>query len=180
MSKDFDPNDLEARLKADDKSALEHVYIMYREEFLNYAKRYPLSDEDVLDVYQDAMVAMHQNFVVRQVTLERSTIKTYLFGIAKNKIFGYLKTKDKQLQIDKDWEDYEEVVGNDEVLSYYQKQLAHRLSQLSESCREILRLYYYRNLSVQEIVAQTKYKDANTVKSHKSRCMKNLKSLTGN
>ncbi len=179
MSKDSNHQNLETRLRADDKSALEYVYKLYREEFINYTKRYNITYEDALDIFQDAIIAMYQNFVVKQLHLQNSTIKTYLFGIGKHKIYNCLKSKDRHLSIEKEVEDYKKVITENEGLTFYQKQLAKQLNHISESCREILRLYYYRNLSINEIVEQTHYKDANTVKSHKSRCMKHLKSLTG-
>ncbi|MEL6925658.1 MAG: hypothetical protein AAFO94_16555 [Bacteroidota bacterium] len=40
-------------------------------------------------------------------------------------------------------------------------------------------MFYYRGLSIAEIVEQTDYKDANTVKAYKSRCLKKLKQLIG-
>jgi RNA polymerase sigma-70 factor (ECF subfamily) len=63
----------------------------------------------------------------------------------------------------------------EEGISTEQKLLTKHFKNLSESCQEILRLFYYRGLTVQEIVDGTHYKDRNTVKSHKSRCLKGLK-----
>ena len=75
---------------------------------------------------------------------------------------------------------FAEIETEDLSLNYYQQQLSELLKKLSESCKALLRLYYYRNLSIKEIVEHTNYKDANTVKSHKSRCMKRLKSMVNN
>ncbi|BAO75182.1 RNA polymerase sigma factor [Winogradskyella sp. PG-2] len=177
MNKDLKEQNLEERLRAEDKSALDIVYKNYRSEFLNYVKRYEIDYETSLDIFQDAIIAMYQNFAIKKIYLEKSTVKTYLFGIGKHKTFNYLKSKNKHLRIVNDVEDYEELDIEEPSLNFYQKQLAKQLNQISESCKEVLKLYYYRNLTINEIVEQTHYKDANTVKSHKSRCMKRLKSL---
>ncbi|MEM9936719.1 MAG: sigma-70 family RNA polymerase sigma factor, partial [Bacteroidota bacterium] len=47
--------------------------------------------------------------------------------------------------------------------------------QMGDKCRELLKLFYYRGFSIKEIVVETGYKDENTVKSYKSRCLKKLK-----
>ncbi|NQX76191.1 sigma-70 family RNA polymerase sigma factor [Gilvibacter sp.] len=179
MERNTDPQNLESRLRADDKSALEQVYKLYREEFLNYVKRYKIDDAQAMDIYQDTIIAMHQNFVTKQLQLQQSSLKTYLFGIGKNKVFRYLKLSDRHLRWEADFEDQELESPEEPGLSPQQKLLARKLNQISERCREVLLLFYFRNLTISEIVEQTHYKDVNTVKSHKSRCMKNLKTLMG-
>ena len=173
-------SDLQQRLRSDDKSALEFVYKSYKSEFLNFSKHYKLRNDVAVDIYQDAVIALYQNFTSRQLQLENSTVKTYLFGICKHKIYGLLKTNKKQVDNVVDFIDYDEIEVKTNNLNYYQEQLAVLLKSLSDSCKDLLRLYYYRNLTVNEIVEQTNYKDANTVKSHKSRCLKRLKSMVNN
>lgn len=177
MVENIQDHDLQSRLRAEDKSALEFVYKSYKSEFLNFSQRYKIDNDDALDAYQDAVIAMYQNFVTNRLELTNSSIKTYLFGIGKHKIYRIAKSKQKELNIENDIEEFEEMDSNEIDLNYYQKELAKLIGNISESCRELLRLYYYRNLSINEIVERTQYKDANTVKSHKSRCMKRLKSL---
>lgn len=168
---------LQVALRADNKHALEQVYTSYRSEFINYSKRYPLDESDILDIYQDAVIAMHQNFVMSQLELKSSSIKTYLFGIGKHKIFKKLKTEQRFLRVEVETSEYTEIELEDTAPSELQLALAKRLDDISESCKSILKLYYYRNLTVDEIVELTQYKDGNTVRSHKSRCLKHLKSL---
>lgn len=177
MAEHIQDNDLQNRLRAEDKSALEFVYKSYKSEFLNFSQRYKVDYDDALDAYQDAVIAMYQNFVMNELELTNSSIKTYLFGIGKHKIYRIVKSKQKQLKIENDIEEFRDIEPKENDLNYYQEELAKLIGNISESCRELLRLYYYRNLSINEIVERTQYKDANTVKSHKSRCMKRLKSL---
>ena len=72
---------------------------------------------------------------------------------------------------------YTEIDFNDANPSDNQLKLARRLNEISDSCRQVLQLFYYRGLTIEEIVELTHYKDGNTVRSHKSRCLKHLKSL---
>ena len=169
--------DLQSRLRNDDKKALEEVYLAYKDAFVNYGLRYDLDKEDLIDVYQDSVIAMYQNFITKQTHVEKSSLKTYLFSIGKHKIYDLLKERKLLVGGVVTEDDYEEIELEEHTLSKEQVQLRKFFGHLGESCQHILKLFYYRGLSIKEIVAQTQYKDENTVKSHKSRCMKKLIAL---
>lgn len=177
MSRNSTDAELQNLLRSDDKKALETVYLKYKNEFLNYSKKYNLDSYDALDIYQDSIIAMHHNFVSSQLIITSSSIKTYLFGIGKFKILKKLKEDDKFLRVERKEEEYTEISLEEFSPSEQSIILSKNLDKISESCKKILELYYYRNLTVDEIVQVTDYKDGNTVRSHKSRCLKRLKSL---
>lgn len=163
------------KIKNDDKAALEETYAKYRSAFLMYMSRYQLNREDVLDIYQDAIIDLYQNLVVRNVELKNNNLKSYLFGIGKNKIFDRFKELKKKREYEPQLETFSEIKLPDNQPTERQKLLAQHFSKLGESCREILKMYYYRGLTIKEMVELSHYKDENTVKSHKSRCLKKLK-----
>ncbi|WP_298423449.1 sigma-70 family RNA polymerase sigma factor [uncultured Kordia sp.] len=169
--------DLQTRLRNDDKKALEEVYLNYKDAFVNYGLRFQLDREDLIDVYQDSVIAMYQNFTQKQTELNGSSLKTYLFSIGKHKIYDRLKEQKQLVGAVVVEDDYEEIELTESILSEEQLQLRKYFGHLGESCQHILRLFYYRGLSIKEIVSQTQYKDENTVKSHKSRCLKKLITL---
>jgi RNA polymerase sigma-70 factor (ECF subfamily) len=168
------------QLRQDDKNGLSKVYQLHRNAFLQYAKRFSLNQEDILDIYQDAVIAMHQNFVMKQLQLENTTIKTYLFGIGKNMIFNRLKEHNRFQEMQEMPDEVVEIVWEKGSPTEEQQKLALHFGRLSESCQEILKMFYYRSLTVKEIVEFSHYKDENTVKSHKSRCLKKLVELVNN
>lgn len=179
MKKRVSDEQLQSLLRSDDKDALEDVYTSYRQEFVNFSKRYDIENADVLDVYQDTVIAMHQNFVQSQIELKTSTVKTYLFGIGKNKLFKKLNEKQRVLRVEVEHtaDNYTEINLEENLPTENQKKLAKRLDEISGTCKELLNLFYYRNLTIEEIVELTHYKDGNTVRSNKSRCLKSLKTL---
>ncbi len=166
--------DLQTRLRNDDKKAFEEVYLSYKDAFVSYGLQFNLDREDLIDVYQDSVIAMYQNFTQKQTQLEASSLKTYLFSIGKHKIYDRLKERKQFVGAVVVEDDFEEIAVEEMILSEEQKQLRRFFGHLGESCQHILKLFYYRGLSIKEIVAQTHYKDENTVKSHKSRCLKKL------
>ncbi|MDT0555392.1 RNA polymerase sigma factor [Patiriisocius hiemis] len=171
---------LQERLRADDKKALEEVYIAHKEVFLSYASSFNVDRDVLLDIYQDSVIALFQNFVRKQTVLEKSTVKTYLFGIAKNKLYTYLKAQKRLIVTNNSFETFEEIKSEEQELTREQRLLAKYFDEISTSCQHILKLFYYRSLSIKEIVSMTQYKDENTVKSHKSRCLKRLTELIKN
>lgn len=56
-------------------------------------------------------------------------------------------------------------------------QTAYR--KLGQKCREVLRLFYYEGKKLDEIQQTLRYDSKDTVKSQKSRCLKQLKEIVG-
>lgn len=177
MDRNISESQLQSRLRANDKSALEIIYTTNKSAFINYSMSFKIDEFIALDIYQDSIIAMYQNFVMNQLVLEKSTIKTYLFGIGKHKIYKYLNEEKRLIYKEPEATEYIEIHIDEEVLTENQLQLSKHLDLISESCQLLIKLFYYRGLTIDEIVEQTSYKDSNTVRSHKSRCLKRLKSL---
>ena len=172
---------LQERLRENDKSALDFVYREYKEEFINFSLRYDLSVDVLEDIYQDSVIALYQSFVIKQTVLTNSSIKTYLFGIGKNIIFNKFKTDLKTTKlVGNTTEDVEEIKLNFNEPNNEQLLLSKYFNTLGEACKNILNLYYYRGFNIDEIVKSTDYKDSNSVKSIKSRCLKCLKDKIAN
>lgn len=168
---------LQERLRNDDKKVLGEVYSQHKEAFLNYGIRYNLDRSELMDIYQDSVVAMYQNFVEKQTILEKSSIKTYLFGIAKNQIFTLLKAKSRLYALPDEPEEVEVIELDIDSTTEEQQLLAKYFGQIGDSCQELLKMYYYRGFTIKEMVEHSDYKDENTVKSYKSRCLKKLREL---
>jgi len=165
------------RMKDGDETAIVEIYDSYQVEFLNFFKKYDINRQSVLDIFQDSIIVIYQKIYVGNLDLKTSSLKTYLFGVGKNKVYDYFKKKQIQTNDLESLKTESKHIKLDEVPNIYEKKLADGLKQISESCQHILNLFYYRGLSIKEIVDQTDYKDNNTVKSHKSRCLKKLKEL---
>jgi RNA polymerase sigma-70 factor (ECF subfamily) len=68
-------------------------------------------------------------------------------------------------------EQYEFSLGDSEIL------VKTALLRIGEKCRELLKLFFYHNYSIQNIMEKMNYKNENVVSSHKSRCIKQLKEI---
>lgn len=167
-----------ARLKTDPDGEITRVYDAYRADFIRFANRYAVASEDVLDVYQDAIIVLFEHARLGKLEGLKSSVKTYLFGVGKYMLLKRLKKSGTQpftddRILDMPDEVYDETLHQERV-GAIQLGLAH----LGEQCRKILRLFYYEGKSLDEIQAMMGYTNKDVLKSQKSRCLKQLKDLT--
>jgi RNA polymerase sigma-70 factor (ECF subfamily) len=169
-------------LKQGSEQQLRKVYEDNRDKFLNFAKRYNLPDDDVIDVYQDAYVAFYNNIMSGKIETMTSSISTYLFSIGKYLIFDKMKKNNKTIRseynmdIVRDQENVMENISIDtEDLTHEQQLLRTHFASLGKQCQELLNLFYYRGFTIKDILEQGNYNSENVIKSAKSRCLKTLK-----
>jgi len=169
-------------LKKGSDTVLRHVYEDNRDKFLNYAKRYHLSEEENIDIYQDAYVIFYENVMTGKITDFTSSISTYLFGIGKYLIFDRLRKNKKTIsgefdlsRVGENDRIIDEIEIDKQELTIEQQLLQKHFSALGQKCRDLLTLFYYRGFTINEIMKAGGYNSENVVRSQKSRCMKTLK-----
>lgn len=171
-------NNLIEQIRSGDRKEIEHIYNQHRAEFLAYASRFSLQTDEAVDVYQDSIIVLYENIMSRKLTSLTSSLKTYLFAIGKYKILNRMKSK----QPTEDINAYEHFLQDEAENEFVSKeenivkmQTAYR--KLGAKCREVLRLYYYENRSLQEIMQKLDYASKDVVKSQKSRCIKQIREI---
>jgi len=158
--------------------ALQPVYQIYREDFLQFCRSYGAEDDDILDVYQDAIIALYENVVTGKLQQLRSSLKTYIFSIGKHLLLNKLKRGQRTTLEENPLSDSEiikPIVWKNLELSQQQQRMQQALDTLGGTCRELLLLFYYERFSMEAIAARMGYKNTNTAKAHKARCMKSLR-----
>lgn len=169
-------------LRQGSDTLLKKVYVENRAKFLNFARRYSLSEEENIDVYQDAYIIFYDNIMGGKIQNFTSSISTYLFSIGKYLIFDRMRRNKKtvgsnfNLALIKD--DEETVDGlemEQQGLTTEQQLLKKHFTTLGKQCQELLTLFYYRGFTIEEIMEHENYNSENVVKAAKSRCMKTLK-----
>ncbi len=169
-----------ALFKKGEYSALKKLYPSLRGEFEGWAmKLYKMDTNEIMDIYQDAMITFYKNIASGKLTELRSSIKTYIFAIAKNLI---LKRFDKsrnrltlvETEAELDW-NAETKIQDEENLSHRQRVLKDALENLGNPCKQILTLFYYNRYSIEAIQYQMGYKHIDVVRTQKGRCIKKMK-----
>ncbi|WP_296380149.1 sigma-70 family RNA polymerase sigma factor [Winogradskyella sp.] len=169
-------------LKNRDQNALKQIYSNNRLAFIGFAKKYPIAREDVIDIYQDAIIALRDNAVNGTIDDLKSELKTYLFSIGKYMIYNKVKqqnklhlVEDRSHFINKEIELSVNTYNNE--LTDKQKQLQTAFKTLGQKCKDVLTLFYYRGFDLEEIMKELNYNTKDVVKSQKSRCLKTLRDL---
>lgn len=172
--------DIISAIQGGDETIMEVVYDQYRTEFLVWGqKSYPLEREALIDIYQDAVIILYQNVAEKKMTSLSSTLKTYLFGIAKHLIFRELNRQNKGPQR---LDEVPEIAVAPHYLQqatedHTQYHIRNALDKLGSSCRQLIEYFYYYDFSMEVIAQRMRYKNANTVKAQKRRCMQQLEDL---
>lgn len=168
-------------------------YNKVRPLFVNTLKKRftSLSYDDIEDLYQQAFLAVHDNLQAGRVR-EDTSWSSYIIQIGLNLATKELRHTGKtgsiyesggdndegHLQISKTVEQLlSELTTDDEPL--YQNidalsLLGDELNHTPEPCNSIIRLFYYDDMSMEEIAVAVNFKNATTAKSKKSQCMKTL------
>lgn len=167
------------QLKNGDLSVLETIYIENRKPFLRFSSRYNLTKEELLDIYQDSILAFVDNVKNGKIESLESTLRTYLFSIGKYMIFKKMKVNERLEVLPPDLErlslyvqEIEDGRDKEEIALFNDC-----LKQLGKQCQELLRMFYYRGFDLEEIQEILGYDNYNVVKSQKSRCLKHLKTI---
>lgn len=123
------------------------------------------------------MIILFTNVMEEKLNRLLSSIKTYLFSIAKNRIFNRID-KDKKLYFENPVEIEPGVWLDDHLEKKEREAFIHSLiDHLGELCRSILKLYYYKRFSMESIANSMNYKNEHVVKSQKLRCITDLKAM---
>ena len=169
-------------LRHGNTTMLEIIYTENRRPFIKFARKYGVLEVDALDIYQDAIIAFQDNIVSGKINSIGSSTQTYLFSIGKFMIFKFFNRNNhevaitendiKKLKEEFDFSNFEQTKDNQ-----YQKLVNSCFNELTKKCHEVLLLYYYNGLTLEEIQSYLGYDNYNVVKSQKSRCLKSLKEI---
>lgn len=158
------------------------LYYLHRSAFFYFGKKYGVDQDSMADIYQDAFVVLRKQAIQGKLEVVNSSLKTYLFGIGKRMIFNHYKqhkntvSLEPKLHIAND--NIEKITFDEPVeLSVEQRLLQTFFNKLGKRCKEMLILFYYRGLTVEEIAEKEGYDNTNVVSSQKSRCIKQLRAM---
>ena len=158
--------------------AIDEIYSNYRIDFIEFGKKWTSNREILEEGFQEAVITLYEKLMVREVRAEEGVaVKTFLFGIGKNKLWNLTgKAKSRRNLIDANV-DEKTYVKESEVEDDRKATLEMAFSQLGEKCQKVLLLFYYHRYSIEAIMHTMKYKNMNTVKAHKSRCLGQMREV---
>jgi RNA polymerase sigma factor (sigma-70 family) len=168
------------RIRLGGHDELGMVYEAYRSEFIQWiTKEFHCSADDSKDIYQLSILIFYDN--VKSGKLEHlvSSLKTYLFGIGKNVAKENMRKARRNTPINQEkWLkeyliDEPDNTVDEDLFSTAKK----ALEKLGEPCQKLIELFYYEKKSMEQISAILNYKNPETAKNQKCKCMARLRKL---
>ena len=171
------------KLESNDNQAnnaiLKHLYKRFYPMAVSVVMQYNGNENEAEDVFQEALIALYENVKAKKFRGD-SSINTYLYATIRNIWFSKLK-KSKRI-ID---QELNEGISegspinfddNDDTVCVINK----LLDEVGESCREILKAYYYENCSMRAIKERMGFMNEQSAKTQKYKCLQKLIKLVEN
>jgi RNA polymerase sigma-70 factor (ECF subfamily) len=168
-------------VRSGDPSGLSFVYEKYRKEFVNWVRHFNRCDlDDACEYYQGTIVIFYENVMNGKLTELQSSLKTYLFGIGKNLVRQEYRKSRQRHSVKAEFliqthlaSTTNEMLSEDNILA-----LVHRcFDRIGDPCNRLLQLFYFDQKSMEEISAELGYKNPETAKNQKYKCMERLRKL---
>jgi RNA polymerase sigma factor (sigma-70 family) len=174
--------ELVANLRAG-KSMDESIKAIYRNHFESlcwYIMNNSGSRQDAEDVFQEVVLSFI-DLVQKDKFRGESTVKTFLFSLNRHTWLNELKRRGRALAREEKYErgqDKTEMDAGHYIADREGKAEVTRLvGELGETCRKILLLFYYENLSMREILETLHYENEQVVRNKKYKCLKQLEQM---
>ena len=175
----MDESSIIEQIRGGKNEVLGTVYTEYRTDFSHWLiKHYGSEKDDALEVYQETIIAFYENIANDKLIELNSSLKTYIFSIGKNKYLSMSRKNGRNVNSDRHLQVITDDPGDPEDLKRQDNQLnllERSLERLTAHCRELLKLYYYDKLNMEQIMERLDYKNANTAKNQKYKCMQQLR-----
>lgn len=153
------------------------IYELYRNEFFNlFGKRLWANSDEIYEIYQDTFLELCNKIYSYKLNESNltSSLKTYMFGIGKYKLMANNRNlKNTHLEL---LSEIPDIIDEESALTIEnEKRIQAVVEQLGEPCHTILVKHYWENKSSEEIAVEMQYKNADTAKVQKYKCMQKIK-----
>ena len=160
--------------------AIFFIYQQYSSTIQSFILANSGTPQDAEDIFQET-VLIFIDLVKKNKFRGEATIKTFLVAIARNVWLNELKKRVHSEKREKLFETSRELTEAD-VSQYIadremKQQFVEVLNKLGESCKKLLTLFYYENLSMKEIVHHLPYENEQVVRNKKYKCLQSLTEL---
>ena len=162
--------------------AIKSLYRSYFDSLGWYVMNNNGSRQDAEDVFQDVVVSFI-DLVQKDKFRGESSIKTFLFALNRHAWLNELKKRGRTLKREEKYQRGQELTGPDTAGIITEReeriQVMHLVDKLGETCKKILVLFYYDNLSIKQILDSLHYENEQVVRNKKSKCLKQLEQMIG-
>ena len=145
-------------------------------------------DEEIKDIFQDAIIVFIENVRNKNLKLKKTSIQTYLNSVCFNQLKIRFNAKNKPILSGGDEEIYNNYKSDiTDWLSEMDSEKNERLAIIQEElevlklsgpqCYELLKNYYFKKKTMEQIAKTMNYTNAETAKSQNYKCKERLKKM---
>lgn len=157
--------------------AIRYIYQQYADTISSLIVNNSGNLQDAQDIFQETVVTFIET-VNKDKFRGESSVKTFLVAIARNTWLNELKRRERADHREEMYEKNrpEEEPDVSQLISEREKKQQFRdlLGKLGESCKKILILFYYENLSMKEMLDHLPYENEQVVRNKKYKCLQQL------
>jgi RNA polymerase sigma factor (sigma-70 family) len=169
-----------AGIFSNDLNAIIHqLYKQYSGMVIAYIITNQGSQQDGEDVFQEALIAFI-NLVKSGKFRGEASLQTTFVSIARNIWLNEQKKRkslDTRGQLFENSRQPEADPASQLLQREVSEQFLNLMSRLGESCKSLLTMVYYENLSNKDILERTHYESEQVIRNKKYKCMKELTEL---
>lgn len=139
------------------------------------------SDEEAKDIFQEAVLVLYDKITQQKFELS-SKLSTFLYAVSRRLWLKQLSRKGHSTNT-ADISDFEDILHVEEDLQQHQEienkfdQMNEAMTQLGEPCQTLLKDFYIKNLSMQDITEKFGYTNSDNAKTQKYKCLQRLKKI---
>lgn len=172
-----------AHIANNEEQAIHDIYSNFQKPFVAWViSQSKCSEVQAYDMFQNAVYILYNNIYSNKIqSLEN--MRSYLFSIGRNKLLERYREK-KKMPLDSidnfDLADLNKADDTEEEKHKKLKQVYNALDILGDPCKTLIISFYLRNLSLDEIAVEMNYKNRDTAKTKKFKCMQRLRKILFN
>jgi RNA polymerase sigma factor (sigma-70 family) len=182
ISAKINDSELLGDLRSGDRiaDAIKTIYRSYFDSLGWYVMNNNGNRQDAEDIFQEVVVSFI-DLVQKNKFRGESSIKTFLFALNRHAWLNELKKRGRTLKREEKYQKGQDLIEAnvaDIMIDREERgQIVYLLEQLGDTCKKILLLFYYENLSITEILDNLHYENEQVVRNKKSKCLKQLEQM---
>ncbi|HCV43100.1 MAG TPA: RNA polymerase subunit sigma [Bacteroidetes bacterium] len=167
------------QIRNGEEEALVRLYETNERQIQSFVMKNSGTQDDAKDMLQEAIVILWERVHTGRYE-HTAKISTFIFATVRNLWLRRLARtrRESPLEIDNETTPSEESSALDEMIETEQAAaVVAALNKLGDPCRRLLVLYYWEELSMEQIAEQMGFANSDTAKSKKYLCKKELQRL---
>ncbi len=164
------------KLRSEESSAYGVLYDTCFPSIKYYVTSNSGSDAEAADVFQEAVIVLVQKMRMDDFELT-SSVKTYLFSVAKNLWLKQLRQGKKELNREASFWDTagDQLAAETSIEPQHEKQVHTLMKVITVHCKRILDFLFFKNQSMEKLMALMGWKNKHTADNQKYKCIQQIK-----